>query len=165
MFKRKGTDRTTPSRERARKTPMMIMREREAMKATMLRTRTTLAMKPTTLVSGRTKKRREEFQHASFGELRLSNWSFPGRIEAFQPDRVDPSQRTITFGIDTSACKAVVPATRPAARGYLIRKVSLLGCAYSTAGKNKVYDKGKRILCTLDASGKSMVIESRKVNC
>ena len=50
----------------------------------------------------------------------------------------------------------------PAARGYLIHKDSLFACAYSTAGKDKVYDEGKRILCTLDTSGKPMVIESRK---
>ena len=47
-------------------------------------------------------------------------------------------------------------------RGYLIHKDSLLGCAYSTAGKDIVCGQGERILCTLDASGKPMVIESRK---
>ena len=33
------------------------------------------------------------------------------------------------------------------------------------AGRDKVYDQGKRILCTLDGTGKPMAIESRKVNC
>ena len=56
----------------------------------------------------------------------------------------------LTFGIDTVACKTVVPANHPAARGYLVHKDSLLGCAYSTAGRDKVYDQGKRILCTLE---------------
>ena len=78
---------------------------------------------------------------------------------------MDSSHRTITFGIASAACKTVVPANHPAARGYLIHKDSCLGCAYSSAGKDKVYDPGKRILCTSDASGKPMVIESRKVNC
>ena len=71
---------------------------------------------------------------------------FASRVEAFSPTDLDLSQRTITFGIDTAACKTVVLANHPAAHGYLIRKVSLLGCAYSTAGKDKVYDQGKRIL-------------------
>ena len=87
------------------------------------------------------------------------------RIWVFQSDRLDPSQRTITFGIDTAACKTVVLANHPAARGYLIHKDSLRGCAYSTGGRDKVYDQGKRILCTFDGTGKPMAIESRKVNC
>ena len=81
--------------------------------------------------------------------MRLSV-GFVKHIESFQHERLDPSQRTITFGIDTAACKTVVPANHPAARGYLIHKDSLLGCAYSTAGQDKVYDQGKRILCTSD---------------
>ena len=67
------------------------------------------------------------------------------------------------FGIDTAACKTVVAAHHPAARGYLVHKDSL--CAYSTAGRDKVYDQRKRILCTLDETGKPIAIESRKVNC
>ena len=61
--------------------------------------------------------------------------------------------------------KTVVLANHPAARGYLVHKDSLLGCAYSTACQDKVYDQGKRILCTLDETGKPMAIESRKVDC
>ena len=38
-------------------------------------------------------------------------------------------------------------------------------CTYRTAGRDKVYDQGKRILCTLDGTGMPMAIESRKVNC
>ena len=90
---------------------------------------------------------------------------FVKQIESFQHERLGPSQRTVTFGIDTSACKTVVPANHPAARGYLVHKDFLLGCAYSTAGRDKVYDQGKRILCTLDETGNPMAIESRKVNC
>ena len=107
----------------------------------------------------------EEFQHASVGDLRLSNLGFVKHIESCQHDRLDSSQRTITFGIDTAACKTVVPANHPAARGYVVHKDSLLGCAYSTAGRDKVYDQGMRILCTLDETGKPMAIDSRKVNC
>ena len=96
----------------------------------------------------------EEFQHASICDLRHSNLGFAKHIESVQSDRLDLSQRTITFGIDTAACKTVVPANHPATRGYLIQKDSLLRCAYSTAGRDKVYDQGKRILCTLDGTGK-----------
>ena len=60
-------------------------------------------------------------------------------------DRLDHSQRDITFGIDTAACQTVVPANHLAARGYLVHKESLLGCASSTAGRDKVHDQGKRI--------------------
>ena len=94
-----------------------------------------------------------------------SNLGCDKHNESFQHVELDPSQRTITFGIDTAACKTVVSANHPAARGYLVHKDSLPGCAYSTAGRDKVYDQGKRILCTLDGTGKPMAIESRKVNC
>ena len=107
----------------------------------------------------------EEFQSASVGDLRLWNLGYVKRIESFQHDRLDPLQRSITFGIDTAACKTVVPTNHPATRGYLVHKDSLLGCAYSTAGRDKVYDQGKRILCTLDETGEPMAIESRKVDC
>ena len=100
----------------------------------------------------------EEFQHASIGDLRLSSFGFVKHVESFQPDRLDPSQRTITFGIDTAACKTVVLANHLATRGCLIHKDSLLGCACSTAGRDKLYDQGKRILCTSDGTGKPMAI-------
>ena len=64
--------------------------------------------------------------------------SFVKQVESFQHERLDPSQRTITFGIDTAACKTVVLADHRAARGYLVHKDSLLGCAYSTVGRDKV---------------------------
>ena len=104
----------------------------------------------------------EEFQHASVGDLRLSNLVFVKHSESFQNDQLDISQRTITFGIDTAACKTVFPDNHPAARGYLVHTDSLLGSAYSTADRDKVYDQGKRNLCTLDETGKPMAIESRK---
>ena len=101
----------------------------------------------------------EEFQHASVGDLRLSNLVFVKHIESFQHERLNP------FGIDTAACKTVVPTNHPAARWYLVHKDSPVGCAYSTAGRDKVYDQVKRILCTSDETGKPMAIQSRKVNC
>ena len=74
----------------------------------------------------------EEFQPASVGDLRLSNLDFAKYIEPFQSYRLHPSHC-----IDTAACKTVVPANHLAARGYLIHKDSQLGCAYSTAGRDK----------------------------
>ena len=41
----------------------------------------------------------------------------------------------------------------------------ILGPQRLPAGRDKFYDQGKRILCTLDGTGKPMAIESRKVNC
>ena len=72
-----------------------------------------------------------------------------------QPDRSDPSQRTITFGTDTAACKTVVFTNHPAARGYLIHKVSLLRCAHSTAGRDKVYGQRKENAVYLGWIGKA----------
>ena len=100
----------------------------------------------------------EEFQRASVGDLRLSNLGYVKHIESFQRERFDPSQRTITFGIDTAACKTVLLTNHLATRGYLVHKDL-------TAGRDKVYDQAKRILCTLDETGKPMAIESRKVDC
>ena len=61
--------------------------------------------------------------------------------------------------------KLLSPTNHPAARGYLVHKDSLLGCAYGTAGRDKVYDQEKRILCSFDETGKPMAIESRNVDC
>ena len=91
------------------------------------------------------------------------NLGYVKHIESFQHDRLDLSQRTFTFGIVTAVCKTVVPSNHPAARGYLVHKESLLGCANRTAGRDEVYDQGKRILCTLDEIGKPMAIESEKL--
>ena len=86
-------------------------------------------------------------------------WEFDKHIESFQHNRLDPSQRTITFGIGTAACKTVLCST------WIFGPQRFTTCAYSTAGRDKVYDQGKRILCTLHGTGKPMATESRKVNC
>ena len=51
----------------------------------------------------------EEVQHALVGDLRLENLGCVKHIESSQRERLDLSRRTITFGIDTAACKTVVP--------------------------------------------------------
>ena len=53
----------------------------------------------------------EEFQHASIGDLRLSNLGFGKHIESFQHDRLDPSQRTITFSVFAAAKLLFLPIT------------------------------------------------------
>ena len=54
-----------------------------------------------TAESGSQASAAEEFQHASFGELRLSNFGAASRIEAFQLDRLDlltePSHLALTL--------------------------------------------------------------------
>ena len=108
----------------------------------------------------------EEIQHASFGELRLSNFGFASRIEAFQLDQLDPSQRTITFGIGTAACKNCCSCQSPCgARVLYSQRFFTRMCVQHCRQRQSVRPRRERILCTLDASGKPMVIESRKVNC
>ena len=55
--------------------------------------------------------------------------------------RTDQSNRTITFGVDTAACRTVVPGNHPAARGYRVHWDSGAGVLYSTAGKSVVWDE------------------------
>ena len=71
-------------------------------------------------------------------------WVFPIHIESFQLDRLDPSQRTITIGIDTAACETVVPANYLAARGYLVHKDSHLdmGAALQAETKCMTTERG-----------------------
>ena len=47
---------------------------------------------------------------------------FVKHIESFQHERLGLSQRTITFGIGTAACKTAVPASHAAAHGCLFHK-------------------------------------------
>ena len=71
-----------------------------------------------------------------------SNLGHVKHIESLQHDRLDLSQRTVTFGTDTAAYKAVVLTNHLAARGHLVHRDSLFGRAYSTAGGDKVYYQG-----------------------
>ena len=88
------------------------------------------------------------------------------RLEALgSGDRSDPSHRWITFGIDSAACKTVVPSEHPAARGYRTHSDRLTGSKYSTASKATVTDEGQRILCAKGVGGSPMVLNTRKVNC
>ena len=54
--------------------------------------------------------------------------------------RTDQSNRTITFGVDTAACRTVVHSNHPAARGYRVHLDSGAGVPNATAGKSVVWD-------------------------
>ena len=56
--------------------------------------------------------------------------------------RTDQSNRKITFGVDTAACRTVVPGNHPAARGHRVHWDSGAGVPCSTAGKSMVWDEG-----------------------
>ena len=83
----------------------------------------------------------EEFQRVSVGDLRLSNLGFVKHIESVQQDRLDPSQRTITFGIGTAACITVVPGNHLAARGYLVHTDSYLDVRTALQAETKCMTK------------------------
>ena len=80
-------------------------------------------------------------------------------------ERDDPTDREITFGVDTAACKTVVPSKHPAARGYVVHRDSLTGTEYTTAGTSTVKDEGKRVLCAQGDGPEPLVIPSRKAPC
>jgi len=65
-------------------------------------------------------------------------------------DTEDGDRRTITFAVDTAACRTVVPIEHEACRGYRVHKDAFTGQTYGTASKSgpRIEDKGKRILQT-----------------
>ena len=112
----------------------------------------------------------EEFQHASVGDLRFSNLGFVEHIESLQHERLDPSRRTITFGIDTAACKTVcsVCCSCQSPCSTLVfgpQRLLTWMCIQHWQAEIKCMIKEKRILCTSAETGKPMAIESRKVDC
>ena len=106
----------------------------------------------------------EEFQHASFGELRLSNFGFPITLNLFSlTDWILRSELShlVLIPLHENCCSRQPPCCT-----WIFEPQRFsFGCVYCTAGRDKVYAQGKRIPCTLDGTGKPMVIESRKVNC
>ena len=62
---------------------------------------------------------------AELGELKICH--FEMSIDSWQSDKTDPTYRTITFGIDSGACRTVVPTTHPAARGYRVHRDDRVG--------------------------------------
>ena len=69
--------------------------------------------------------------------------------------RTDQSNFKITFGVDTAACRTVVPGNHPAARGYRVHWDSGAGVPCSTAGKSMVWDEGRRLLVAKQATGET----------
>ena len=76
--------------------------------------------------------------------------------------RTDQTNRTITFGVDTAACRTVVPGNHPAARGCRVHWDPGAGVPYFTAGKSVVWDEGRRLLVAKQATGEPVMIESRQ---
>ena len=64
---------------------------------------------------------------------------------------------TITFGLDTAACRTGVPGNHHAARGYRVHWDSGAGVPYSTAGKSVVWNEGRRLLVAETAEGSTIV--------
>jgi hypothetical protein len=82
-------------------------------------------------------------------------------------DRVDDSDREITFTVDSGACVTVVPLDHPAARGYRVHQDGKSGATYGTAmkGGKKIVDQGKRVLQTkVVGSGLPMRLDTRKAD-
>jgi len=65
-------------------------------------------------------------------------------------DAEDGDKRTITFAVDTAACRTVVPLGHEACRGYRVHSDEYTGQTYGTASKKgpRIKDEGKRILQT-----------------
>ena len=65
-------------------------------------------------------------------------------------ERTDETSRSITFTVDSAACRTVVPLDHPAARGYRVHKDSCTGQSYGAAKKGgpKIVDQGRRVLQT-----------------
>ena len=75
--------------------------------------------------------------------------------ESLEEVRNDSSDRKITFGVDSAACRTVAQTNHPACRGYKRHKDNHYGCRYGTA-KNKgptIEDEGLRILQTKASDG------------
>ena len=70
--------------------------------------------------------------------------------------------RRITFEIETAACRTVVRARHPAARGYRCHWDAEARLPCSTAGNSLVWCEGRRLLVSHNAEGKLMTIESRQ---
>ena len=74
-------------------------------------------------------------------------------LEEIKNVREDPTNRKITFGVDSAACRTVVSPDHPATRGYKTHWDSQAGTTYSTAGKSTVEDEGMRLLVAKTPAG------------
>ena len=61
-------------------------------------------------------------------------------------ERSDPADREIVFNVDSGASKTVVKASHKAVRGYKIHADAQTGVPYSTAGKQRILDEGRRVV-------------------
>ena len=84
------------------------------------------------------------------GSLTLCRLALNELSDAQKRERIDDSDRTITFAVDTAACCTVIPSRHPAARGYTTHSDKKKGLKYGTAkkGAERVLDEGLRVLQT-----------------
>ena len=67
-------------------------------------------------------------------------------IEGVTDVRDSETGREITFRVDSGAYRTVVPKHHPAVRGYRVRYDQWTGTDYTSAGKDKIKDEGRRAL-------------------
>ena len=80
---------------------------------------------------------------------------FTAHQQANPRDREDGNDRFITFGVDSAACRTVVPSNHKAARGYRVHRDNKYGDTYGTAKKGgpRIRDEGLRVLQTKSGNG------------
>jgi hypothetical protein len=110
----------------------------------------------------RRKQQQQQQQLASAGQLcafAASQATTATKITTSQvpelSERADPSNRNITFTVDSAACRTVVPCGHAAARGYHVHADAYTGQVYGTAKKNgpRINDEGRRVLQTTAVGG------------
>ena len=73
--------------------------------------------------------------------------------ETGENERMDRSDRSIRFRVDSGACVTVVPKNHPATRGYRVHQDGQTGRTYTTASKATVRDEGLKVLQTKRLGG------------
>ena len=97
----------------------------------------------------------EEPDGEDLGAMYLCQVCEPGQSKALQQLRNDATDRTLTFKVDSAACRTVVNSKHAAARGYKIHADEKKGQLYGTAkrGGPKIEDEGLRVLQTQSGLG------------
>lgn len=108
----------------------------------------------------------QEYPETDLGFVSLCQLCDVGQLDSVQDERLDRSERSITFKVDSGACTTVVPVKHTAVRGYRTWKDKHSGRQYGTAAGVKVPDRGMRMLQTKDLggpAGSAMRLKTRSV--
>ena len=103
------------------------------------------------------------FQNEMMNDHKIENWVQNELTDSIEyvgqavSVRSDTRHRQITFGIDTAACRTVVPARHPATR-HRCHWDTEAGVQCSTAGKSVMWDEGRRLLVSKETAGKVTTI-------